>query len=162
MVRQRGSSLIVVLLVTLILFSLGVGLLSKRQLQYKGAYQATLAVQARALARAGLEDARAKLAMDYRFPPQSDDSGKAFSYTEEVRDLSSNSVVGYYTVTIDMSLQAPPFSILRVTSLGSAGTATMAPSARARMYGEIGLDPERDVLTNTYYDYLQVVDLGGY
>lgn len=157
--RRRGSSLIVVMLITLILFSLGVGLLSKRHLQYKGSYQATYAVQARALARAGLEDARAKLTADYRFPPQPDDGGKVFSYNEEVRDLDGN-LVGHYTVSIDFSLQAPPFSILRVTSVGAAGQ-MLAPTARAKMYAEFGLDPVRDA-PDTYYDYIQVVDLGGY
>lgn len=156
--RRRGTVLIVVLLVTLILFSLGVGLLGKRTLQYKGAYQNSLAVQARALARAGLEDVRAKLHHDYRFPPQSDEGGKSFSYTEEVQDLGGT-VVGSYTVDIDLSLVTPPFKILRVTSVGTAG-AMGSPSARCKMYGEIGLDSGRD--GTAYYEYLQVVDLGSY
>ncbi len=159
MVRRRGSSLIVVLLVTLILFCLGVGLLSKRTLQYKGSYQSTLAVQARALARAGLEDVRTKLQHDYRFVPQSDDNAKHFQYTEEVRQVGGGNSVGFYTVDVDLSLQSPPFSVLRVTSVGTAGT-MLNPSARAKMYGEIGLDSTRD--GTAYYEYLQVIDLGGF
>ena len=144
---RRGFALILVLLLIILLLTIGMAFMGKRSPQYDAAYQAALQVQARALAEAGLEDAHQKLMKDLNFPPLGDRDQNVFSYSEQVTEVGSGAVVGYYFVTLDLSWSrrtATPTesfpSIITVTSQGILGEDMTKPAASSRMKMEIEID----------------------
>ncbi|MEW6278573.1 MAG: hypothetical protein AB1758_08135 [Candidatus Eremiobacterota bacterium] len=162
--RQRGVMLVVALLICTTLLVLGIGFMSQRVLQYRGAYRAGETSQALALARAGLEDARLKLERDFRFPPPAGDDQNVFTYTERLLDMDDVTEVGRYTVTVDVTQKGAPYWILRITSVGSVGPPT-DPVARHKLYAEIDVSStvRGDPATPNpeLFDFVQVLDLGG-
>jgi len=144
---DRGFALIFVLLLIILLLAVGMAFMGKRSPQYDAAYQASLQVQARALAEAGLEDAHQKFMKDLNFPPLGDRDQTLFSYSEEVREVGSEHLVGYYFVTVDTSWSKrrsnpmenfPP--IITVTSKGVLGSDIRKPAATSRLKMEIEVD----------------------
>ncbi len=141
--RRPGFIMIAALLITVILVVAGMAYLGSRVAQYRGAAKGLEAAQARALARAGIEDARVKLEKDYRFPPQSAYDQPVFTYSEDVRD--GGTVIGSYTVSIDEMHRSSPFFVLRITSVGVVGNRT-SPSAQATIRADLDTstaDPNR-------------------
>lgn len=155
---KRAFSLPVILMLSLILLLLGLGFLNQRVSQYRGAYQSTYSILALQLAKAGLEDARVKLDKDQQFPPQSGLDQKSFAYTEVLLPDEES-----YTVTLDLSLQDAPFSIIRITSIGTSGP-MKDPRARRVLTAELDIAPNlRSDSTQVNPDYFQFVqwqDLG--
>jgi len=132
---KRAFSLPVILMLSVVLLLLGLGFLNKRVGQYRGAYQTTYSIMALQLAKAGLEDARVKLEKSADFPPISGQDQKLFSYTEVLLANEES-----YTVTVDLSLKDKPFSIIRVSSVGTSGP-MKEPRARRQLTAELDLSP---------------------
>ena len=133
--RSRGSALIGVLLVLSLLLVMGVGLLSQKANQYEEMRRANDSARARALAQAGLVDARLKLSKDLTFPPLRPSGDAQFTYSEDLLD-SGGLPAGSFTVIVDSTKNQPPFQVIRVTSIGLAGERTN-PSARYFIYSEL-------------------------
>ena len=131
---RRGSTLVMALLLSSLLLVVGTANLLEHRARYSARAAAALSVQAEALARAGLEDFRAKLERDPDFPPHDDVTATVFSYTESVDG------VGGYQVTCDLSLAAPPWQLLQVTSVGWVGRPD-SPQAQWALRGEVDLSP---------------------
>jgi hypothetical protein len=155
--------LVITLFLAVLFLILGMGFLTQRVTQYRGSFRAAEAVQALACARAGLEDVRTKLNVDYNFPPPGADDQPVFSYCEVLTDLASNTPVGSYTVSIDTTYRQAPYSLLRITIVGQAGDPT-EPVARRKLYAELDISPTlRDDPTTAnleFFNFIQVVDLG--
>lgn len=117
---RRGSLLIMVLLLLGILFALGLGFLSSRVSRYRASASSRAAVQAEALAYAGLEDARVKLNRDHSFPPAGAEEQPSFTFSEELADFDGQPA-GYYLVTVDVLYGGSPYHLVRVTSTGAVG-----------------------------------------
>ena len=100
---------------------LGMGFLSQREAQSRAAKMSLFQLQARALAEAGLEDARAKLSKRHSFPPLAGMQQRNFQYSETLSDTAGNPV-GVYLVEVDMSFADGPTWILKITSRGIHGT----------------------------------------
>lgn len=157
MKRRRGFALIASLLLCVILFALGTGLLSKQSAQYEAALRLTRMAGARALAQAGLEDALAKLRRDPEFPPLTSEDQQEFAYTEELSD--GGNPLGSYHVRIQRALHLKPWRILRITSQGRVG------NARYNLRGELDISPKLRtdyVSTNNpnLMKWIQIEDLG--
>jgi hypothetical protein len=133
--RRNGFVLVVCLLLSLILLAMGFGFLSSSMLGYRTAMQSGIAMQARECAEAGLTDAREKLHKDYAFPPSGDLSQQVFQYTENFNN------VGSYTVTIDSSFHDVPYQVIRITSVGMAGTPGQPPVASCQIVAEFDVAP---------------------
>lgn len=152
--RRRAFLLVIAMLMTLMLVILGMGFLGRRGPQYAASMAHERGMQARALAEAGLEDARVKLEKDLFFPPPGDSDQFMFSYSEVVRETTGVSsdgvVVGSYTVTIDRRFETAPdppdprwASVYIVESLGSLGEDPLHPLATVRLRMEIDYDEGR-------------------
>ncbi|MFN8610046.1 MAG: hypothetical protein U0931_21065 [Vulcanimicrobiota bacterium] len=129
--RARHAFMLVtsLLLCSLVLL-LGMGFLGSRVGQYQSAIQASLAARARWVARAGLEDARAKLQRDIHFPPHPSQQQTAYSYTEDLYDLSSPpQYVGTYDVQLDSSHDIPNLRVLTVLSRGQVPALGQGPGS---------------------------------
>lgn len=144
--KRRAFMVMLVMLLSLLLFVMGMGFLGKRSAQYSGAISRMKAAQARALAQAGLEDARVKLEKDLFFPPPGDRDQTLFSYTEEVKD-DAGAIVGYYTVTLDSRYRHAPDppdesypSVILVEAIGSLGADSQRPDAVVHLKMEVDLD----------------------
>ena len=122
------------LLATLLLLVV-LGMLGARGPHQEAAASHRQHLQALSLAQAGLEDFRAKLAKDIRFPPPPSPSQPSFSYSEGVYDVDDQ-WVGSFQVRVDLSLNQAPYSVFRVTSTGVLGSADR-PRATARLRQEI-------------------------
>jgi len=144
MKARSGFVLAACLLLTLVLFVMGAGLLGSRGSQYKSAVKSAEASRARALAEAGLEDARAKLEKDLSFPPPGGQDQKQFSYTEFVTDFGSAEPLGGYVVTVDTRMLSEPYQVVRISSLGFLGPA-QAPLATRRISVEVDMSLENRV-----------------
>ena len=120
------------LLLGLVLFALGAGLLTRKHLQFDLAVQSNQVVQARALARAGLEDALAKLCRDQKFPPDSAWDQSRYSYSESIVQAHFE---GMYEVEVDQSLKEAPWQLIQVTATGQVA------SCRYSLRGELALVP---------------------
>lgn len=164
MVRgRRGITLVTSLLFLALLMVMGLAFLGKRVGQYRGALAVRTAAQARAIALAGLEDARVKLDKDFAFPPPAAKEQLYFSYTEEMRDINGQ-VVGSYHVTVDRSLQQWPYAVVRLTSIGTLGPVD-DPLARRRLYAEVDISPTRRGTTDpneNLHRYINFHDGGTY
>lgn len=161
--RERGVMLIVVLGLGLFFLVLGMGFLSQRAEQYKGAYRLAESEQALAIARAGLEDARVKLSVDPGFPPQGSVDQSVFSYSENLTEVGGTAVVGSYTVTVDRRHALPPYSVVRLTIVGKAGPPD-SPLARRVLSAELDvaafLRDDPDVTNPEFFNFIQIVDQG--
>jgi Tfp pilus assembly protein PilX len=153
---RRGSTLLAVLLILVVLLLLGMAFLTQQTHLYGAASQAQSAVAARAIAESGLEDARAKLEKDVGFPPAADPTQETFTYSEVLTDITDTDPVGQYTVTIDLSKKEKN-GIISVTSVGSLARDNQV---RRVLYGEI--DVSGDMATNSkFYRFVHFEDRGG-
>lgn len=118
--RRRGFILVLAMLLSLMVVVIGLAFLSIKRGEYAAGRAATGVTQARQLARAGADDARAKLARDEFFPTGIGDEQVLFSYTETLASLSDQSFEGLYKVTVDRRYRRE--GLLRVVSVGTAGT----------------------------------------
>ena len=125
---KRGILYPTVLMLMVVFFTLGVGLLSRQGGYYGATSHFVASTQARCLAEAGLEDFQTKWRMDPNFPPVGDDA-QEFSYQEEVKKLSGE-LVGTYEVKIDLRFSEEPSALLRVTSRGKT------PQGMSTLVGE--------------------------
>lgn len=148
------------MLMALLLFIVGLAFLGHKALEYRSAAQIQLAVQAKALAEAGMEDVRIKLQRDLDFPP--DVAESTTGYRENL--VVAGQVVGSYTITLDGTYRAAPYLIYRVTSLGEVGSTSQRSVCRRMMKAEIDVSQlVRTAPANTNPDYRQLVnfqDLG--
>lgn len=146
---RRAFILALSLLLCVLLLVLGVGFLGKRAAQSAAANSEGLSAAARALAEAGLEDARVKLDKDMFFPPPADEDQKFFSYGEKMTDVAGTTV-GFYFVDLDLQFATAPdppdpshSSVIRVTSIGSVGEDPNAPRAMVTLRMEVDVDEGR-------------------
>lgn len=134
--KRRGFLLITALLSVVVLLLLGFGLVGSQAARFRGVTRAAESAQARALALAGLEDARAKLENDVSFPPAPAGAGQnIFSYSERM-DLPGTA--GSYTVIIDRTHEGLPFQVLHITAIGSLGRFDI-PTAQHTLRAELDL-----------------------
>jgi hypothetical protein len=98
---SRGSTIVLALLLGTLAVAIALGMLSRRIGQRYLASSAPHQAQARALAWAGLEDARCKLMKSRDFPPLSGLNSRLFGYSERVRDASGKPV-GSYLVEVEL------------------------------------------------------------
>ncbi|MBI3924721.1 MAG: hypothetical protein HY319_04210 [Armatimonadetes bacterium] len=155
-VGGRGATLIAVMLLMTVLLILGMAMLSQKSSQYEAAVRAREAAQARAVAQAGLEDARMKLTKDFGFPPVNLSDDEGFTYTEPLTGLDGQEI-GSYRVTLDRRLLGPPHLILQITSVGVVG-ARERPRSRVQLYAEVDMarqDRQNPALANP--DFLKWV-----
>jgi hypothetical protein len=118
----------------------------------------TAVAQARQLALAGLEDARAKLDHDTHFPPVGDQGQLRFCYAEVVYDLDEITALGHYEVCVDQTYRPDPYQIIRLESTGWAGQ----PS-RASYRVQAELDAARQVRGSStdnpdYWKFIRLTD----
>ncbi len=151
---QRASLLVLTLLVCALLLVLGAIFLASRASDYSAAKANAQAVQARALAWAGLEDARLKFLYDYNFPPKAAEDQPEYEVVEAVTDPEGE-VVGYYCVTIRQDTADDPVNLLVVESTGILGSLEK-PQGRRKLVGLFDLRPT----SATYFRWLTVVDKG--
>ncbi|MBX3170724.1 MAG: hypothetical protein KF760_25185 [Candidatus Eremiobacteraeota bacterium] len=127
---RKGFMLVTALLLCSIVLLLGMGFLGSRVGQYNSTMQASLAARARWVARAGLEDARAKLQRDIHFPPHPSQLQTTYSYSEDLHDLSTPpQYVGTYDVQLDSSHDLPNLRVLVITSRGQVRAPGQGPTA---------------------------------
>ena len=127
---RRGFMLVTALLLCTIVLLLGMGFLGSRAGQYHSTVQAGLAARARSVARAGLEDARAKLQRDLHFPPHPSQAQTSYSYTEDFYDLSTPpQYVGTYDVQVDSSKDVPNIRVLVINYRGQVRASGQGPAA---------------------------------
>ena len=139
---RRAFLLLSSLFLTLILVLLSLAFLESQALRYRGSTEGIARAQARALATAGIEDARAKLSRDLRFPPTfSLESQPVFSYSEDVLDLDGEPV-GSYEVLVDHTCARPPVEIVLLRSVGAVGPRAR-PSAQHVVTVELDINRSR-------------------
>lgn len=118
--RPSGGFLLVfALLLTVLVTLIALGLLGIRRGSYAASIAVFNSVQAREMARSGLNDIWAKLCNDPNFPTGIGDEQVQFSYREEVID-STGQEVGSYTVRIDR-IYRKTHNIVLLESTGIAG-----------------------------------------
>lgn len=139
MVKRRAFLLLTSLLLGVVLLLLGMGFISSQADRYGGVKRAAETAQARALAIAGLEDARVKIQNDIQFPPPMAAGQTTFSYGE-VLDLGDPPILGHYNVVIETAYNQDPTFVLLVTSTGSIGDPN-APDAQYRIRAEMDMNP---------------------
>ena len=165
--KRRGFLLILSLLLCVFLLLCGMAFMGKRAAQYRGAFAMQKGIRARALAEAGLEDARVKLDKDVSFPPPGDRDQTLFTYSETVRD-SAGQVVGSYTVTVDSRWKVPQNppdpnspSVILVTSVGNLGGDPARPEATYALRMEIDCDDDYELPPRAQFqttDWVEVTD----
>lgn len=107
---------------------MGIGFLSQRRSQQQAVQAARLRLQSKEIARAGLEDAVAKLSKRWDFPPISGPAGEeSFTYTQELTGAGGQRL-GEFTVTLYMDRAVAPYELIRLTSIGRVGETEPAPS----------------------------------
>lgn len=158
--KKRGFLLITALLVCVILLLIGMGMLGSESSRYAAIRNSAFSSQARQLAVAGLEDARAKLEMDYAFPPEPGPGQQAFSYSERL-DISAD-LTGVYSVTIERTHAKDAAEVLLITSVGSLGPIAK-PIAQYKLRAEFDLSQSRPnagngIQKNRYYRYTHIED----
>ena len=136
-ISNKGFVLALVLLLSVIMLILGMAFIGSRALLYQGSSRVSDLAQAKALAEAGLEDARVKLDKDPDFPPPGRDEQDDFSYSEDVQDISGRTV-GYYEVLINSTHRVGPYSVLRIKSIGRVGP-------REEPFAQHSIEAELDV-----------------
>ena len=136
--RRRGFLLLMSLLLMAIIAVLGVGFATSRQRRYSAAARAVALAQAKALAQAGMEDARLKIERDVAFPPQVSLDQTSYSYVENV--TAGTTTLGHYVVTVNTAFAVPPCYTLRVQSEGMVGDSNK-PSATFTIAAEFDISP---------------------
>ena len=137
---RRGFLLITALLISVVLLLLGKGFLGSQADRYRGVKRAGETTQARALAMAGLEDARLKIQNDLRFPPPMAAGQSTFSYGEtlQVGDPPQR-LDGNYAVVIETAYRNDVnFEVLLITSTGSLGDPN-SPTAQYQIKAEMSM-----------------------
>lgn len=129
-----------------VLLVLGGAFLS-RQISYRKAAQFEIqAVQAEALARAGLEDFRVKWERDSDFPPADQQDPGRFTYSETLPGLDGRPV-GVYLVEVDTRFREKPGEFLRVASTGILTPySPQDEPARTTLVGEFDLSDRHTTL----------------
>lgn len=127
--KSRGASLITVLLVLTLLLVLALGLLTKMQLSRSVAQQESDISSVRNLALSGLEDFRAKIALDPDFPP-SVEGDLALSY-EESLTAADGRPLGRYEVTYSLK-KRESHGVIIVTATGILGLSRTTLTAYLR------------------------------
>ena len=160
--KAHGFLVVTSLMLCVVLLLLGMGFMESQASRYRSVVYAGQGSQARALAWAGLEDARLKMQNDVSFPPQYTGSydplsgysfatqdQSVFSYMENVT-LSSN-VQGSYSVVINTTYGVDPFDVYEVDSVGILGDPNQ-PTALYHLQGEVDMseDPARKFCRYTH------------
>ena len=153
---RRGSTLVIALMLTTILMVAGLGLLSRKAIQYSSLRAHEVSEQALLLAQSGLEDARLKLGKDLFFPPSSAEEQNSFTYSEELYSADGTTLVGSYRVDIDKRLAGAPSYVLLLTSRGTVGAEPETSRARRTVTAELDLNPT----SSTYFQLLNYQDSG--
>lgn len=138
--KRRGSSLVLSLLLIGLLMMMGLAFLGQHGAGRQSSTRFAQSLQAKQLARAGLEEVRARLATDLNYPPQPQAWSLPYTSTEDVLDNDGITLLGYHTVTVDASLMAAPYGVLRVTSVGTVGDHQVALAVHT-LYAEIDVYP---------------------
>jgi hypothetical protein len=116
--------LVVTLIILMIMFVMGMTLLSIKNVQARSSLMMRYGKVAKYIAMAGMENARVKLLKDIDFPPIDIVENQCFTYSEEVRYPGDSAAVGYFVVTVDVSRNDPKNDLfdrtIRVTSVGTA------------------------------------------
>ena len=141
MKMRKGFTLILTLLLCALLLVMGLAFLGKRALEYGSVPRVQFEAVAQALAEAGIEDARVKLAKDPFFPPITGYMQEAYTYSEDLLDPEDDHLVGTYTVSLNVQKKDQPYRIMRLLSIGSAGD-RLNPQARYRIYAELDMANE--------------------
>ena len=131
---NRGFLLVTALLLTVLVAIIALGLLGIRRGSYAGSRAAVREVQARALARSGLNDIWIKLSKDPFFPTGIGDDQEQFSYREEVFNENGESV-GTYTVRVNRAYRVS-HEVVLLESTGRVGKLS-AHSASHTIYAEL-------------------------
>ncbi len=132
---KRGMMLLLTLFLMGIFLIMAMGFLQQRVGQNKASTATIEEVQARAIARSGIEDAMAKLSKHHDFPPRSDVSQKQYRYTENISN-SDGVTKGSFTVAIDTRYAQGEFWLVRITSTGYLGGPTQ-PLAKSTCFAEL-------------------------
>jgi len=139
-VRRRAFLLITSLLISIVLLLLGMGFLGSQADRYRGVQRAGEIAKARAMAIAGLEDARLKIQNDLRFPPPMAAGQTTFSYGEitTIGDIPQP-LAGGYGVSIETAYRNDPnFEVLVITSTGTIGDPN-SPLAQYQLKAEMSM-----------------------
>ncbi len=135
---RKGFLLVFALLLSVFIAIIGFGMLGARKGNYAASRAAIEAVQAKALARSGVEDIRVKLSKNPFFPTGVGDEQTIFSYTEEVLTIDGR-LVGQYQVVVDRTFR-DSHRLVRIESTGIVGQ-SLASSSRHTMYAELFTEP---------------------
>ena len=154
--EMLGSTLVMALLLTTLLLTLGLGLLARKATRYSAARSAEVSGQALLLAQSGLEDTLLKLGKDISFPPPGHREQELFTYSEEVYTADGSSLVGSYRVDIDTSLAGKPSYVLQIWAHGVVGGSPKAEASRRDIYAELDLNPS----SPTYFKLINYQDMG--
>lgn len=155
---RKGSILVAILMLSLILFILGMSFCAIKGLQYRKSSLRLNSSLAGAIARAGMEDARIKFEKDQDFPPPGDDDQKVFAYTEYFYDNDGKMLLGCYSITVDSTMAEPPYQIIRITSIGFAGPPG-EPSAKKKIEVELDIAPKlRNSPTTNNPNYFKFIN----
>lgn len=153
---KRGSTLILSLFISLIIFTAGIGFLSQTASQYRSANESGRSTQVLAIAEAGIADALLKLQRDLDFPPRSANDQVVYTYLEDLTDTDGTRV-GSYEVAIDRSLVVRGQELLIIRSTGRLGPAENPLSEKT-----IRIEFDRDPTRASYFQVTSWTDLGGF
>lgn len=131
------------MMMSLCILALAFGLFEQSKELYRGASDLTAGERARAIAWAGLEDARLKLAMDPEFPPTLALDQNRFAYSEPMAELDGSDL-GFYQVEVDCRFR-DSHEIVRITSVGMLGRLD-EPAARVRLSADLDVSESRPTL----------------
>ena len=131
--------LVFCLLLAAMLLVFVLGMLSSASPQVEASAKFKYSEQARALAQAGLEDCRAKLFKDLRFPPPPPPGERVFSYSETLLGVD-DVPVGQYNLELDQSLDRAPYFVIKIRSTGTI-VPQANPLAVESVYQEIDTCP---------------------
>lgn len=137
---DRGSTIVVALLITVVMLTLALTLLGQRVTQRRVVNARFLTAQSKALAWAGLEDARVKLMKSRDFPPNAAFEGASFSYSDTLTD-ESGTLVGAYFVEVDLRNQGK--AIVRSTARLDG-----QEEPQIMLRGELDVLPSREAYTD--------------
>lgn len=135
--QKRGFLLVFALMLTILVTIIALGLLGVRRGNYAASVAIVNSIQARSLARSGMNDIWAKLANDPYFPTGIGDEQLQFAYREEVVD-STGREVGSYTVRIDRRYRQT-HKVVLLESTGTAGGLN-ASSSTFTIYAELSTE----------------------
>jgi hypothetical protein len=138
LVRNNGSALVAVLLMSALLLVTGMALLSTKSSEYTESVRLSEAAQARRLAESGLIDFQTKLRYSQDFPPPLLEGSSYFVYSETLT-RPDGSEIGSYIVKLDRGLEGS-HKLWRVTAQGFVGDQE-TPDSVHTSFGEIDVSP---------------------